>query len=279
MMRGKFVATFTLRANCGEVVARMWCGSTVYLASASRRDVNYYKNMSTFIQSLALKFGTAEYLALFASVLLLLAVLTSRNLLRAFGAILTGGLLAMIGTDVNSGVSRFTGDVLILADGIPAGLVLIAFVLLPRLAVVHAPRASLAIYLQGRLSLRHWSLLNALWRNALLVLMCVMLPFEEFFDSPQIMFGLTAILSIMGVWFYRLEIPSVVLYFALAYGTLIEEQCRRALLISHGDVSQILQRPTVIGFVGFMFVTLLLHFAWAKIRTERDATQACVACK
>jgi TctA family transporter len=227
---------------------------------------NYRKIVTPFLQSIAFKFGSAEYLALIACVLLVIGLFTSRTVIHALGAIAVGALLAMIGVDVNSGMTRFTGGDEILADGISAWVVLIAFVLLPRVLVAHAPRTRLAIYLQSRLTESQLSFANALWRGALLMVIAVMLPLDEIFVSPQIMLGILLILSIIDVWFYRVEIPSVVLYFGFAYGAMIEENMRRALLLSRGDVLVNLQRPIVLGLIAFICLTLLLRFALMKRR-------------
>jgi TctA family transporter len=225
--------------------------------------------MTPFLQSIAFKFGPAEYLALIACVLLVIGLFTSRTIMHALGAIATGMLLAMIGVDVTSGMARFTGGDEILADGISAWLVLIAFVLLPRLLVTHAPRTRLAIYLQSRLAETQFSFVNVLWRGALMVMIALLLPMDEILDLPQIMLGVLVILSIIGVWFYRVEIPSVVLYFGFVFGAMIEENIRRALLLSRGDVLVNLQRPIVVGLIGVMCLALLVRSALMRRRRAR----------
>lgn len=66
----------------------------------------------------ALQFGPAEYFALMVLGLIASVVMASGSLLQAFGMILTGLLLGMVGTDVNSAVPRFTFDLPMLSDGI-----------------------------------------------------------------------------------------------------------------------------------------------------------------
>jgi TctA family transporter len=225
--------------------------------------------MTPFLQSIAFKFGPAEYLALIACVLLVIGLFTSRTIMHALGAIAVGALLATIGVDVNSGTARFTGGDEILADGVSAWTVLIAFVLLPRVLVTHAPRTSLAIYLQSRLTEPQFSFANALWRGAMMVMIALLLPMDEILDSPQIMLGVLVILSIIGMWFYRVEIPSVVLYFGFVFGAMIEENIRRALLLSRGDVLVNLQRPIVLGLIAFMCLALLMRFTLMRRRRAR----------
>ena len=70
------------------------------------------------LAEMALKFGPAEYFSLMVLGLVASVVLANGSLLHAFGMIIFGLLLGMIGTDVNSGVARFSFDVPELTDGI-----------------------------------------------------------------------------------------------------------------------------------------------------------------
>ncbi|MDR2113249.1 MAG: tripartite tricarboxylate transporter permease [Candidatus Accumulibacter sp.] len=74
--------------------------------------------------ALALKFGPAEFFSLMVLGLLASMVLARGSLLHAFGMIVLGLLLGMIGSDVNTGAQRFTFDHPRLADGI--GFVVVA---------------------------------------------------------------------------------------------------------------------------------------------------------
>ncbi|MFO1314905.1 MAG: tripartite tricarboxylate transporter permease [Burkholderiales bacterium] len=70
------------------------------------------------LSEVALKFGPADYFSLMVLGLVASIVLASGSLLHAIGMILLGLLLGLIGTDVNSGVARFSFDTPELADGI-----------------------------------------------------------------------------------------------------------------------------------------------------------------
>jgi TctA family transporter len=72
----------------------------------------------------AFKFGPAEYFSLMVLGLIGAVVLASGSLVKAIAMILLGLLLGLVGTDVNSGVARFSFDVPELTDGI--GFVAIA---------------------------------------------------------------------------------------------------------------------------------------------------------
>ncbi len=70
------------------------------------------------LAEIALKFGPAEYFSLMVLGLVASVVLAHGSLLKAIGMIVIGLLIGMVGTDVNSGVPRFTFDTPELADGI-----------------------------------------------------------------------------------------------------------------------------------------------------------------
>jgi putative tricarboxylic transport membrane protein len=76
------------------------------------------------LTEVAFKFGPAEYFSLMVLGLIGAVVLASGSLVKAIGMIVLGLLLGLIGTDVNSGVARFSFDIPELTDGI--GFIVIA---------------------------------------------------------------------------------------------------------------------------------------------------------
>ena len=70
------------------------------------------------LTELAFKFGPAEYFSLMVLGLIGAVVLASGSLLKAIAMIILGLLLGLVGTDVNSGVARFSFDIPELSDGI-----------------------------------------------------------------------------------------------------------------------------------------------------------------
>jgi TctA family transporter len=76
------------------------------------------------LAELALKFGPAEYFSLMVLGLVAATVLAHGSLVKAIAMVVFGLLLGLIGTDVNSGVLRFTFGVPELSDGI--GFVVVA---------------------------------------------------------------------------------------------------------------------------------------------------------
>ncbi|MEO6972956.1 MAG: tripartite tricarboxylate transporter permease [Rhodoferax sp.] len=76
------------------------------------------------LTELAFKFGPAEYFSLMVLGLIGAVVLASGSLLKAVAMIILGLLLGLVGTDVNSGVARYSFNIPELTDGI--GFVAIA---------------------------------------------------------------------------------------------------------------------------------------------------------
>ncbi len=70
------------------------------------------------LTELAFKFGPAEYFSLMVLGLIGAVVLASGSLIKAICMIVLGLLLGLVGTDVNSGVARFSFDIPELTDGI-----------------------------------------------------------------------------------------------------------------------------------------------------------------
>jgi TctA family transporter len=70
------------------------------------------------LSELAFKFGPAEYFSLMVLGLIGAVVLASGSLIKAIAMIVLGLLLGLVGTDVNSGVARYSFDIPQLTDGI-----------------------------------------------------------------------------------------------------------------------------------------------------------------
>jgi TctA family transporter len=73
---------------------------------------------ATPMSELAFKFGPAEYFSLMVLGLVGAVVLASGSLIKAIGMILLGLVLGLVGTDVNSGVARYSFNIPELTDGI-----------------------------------------------------------------------------------------------------------------------------------------------------------------
>jgi TctA family transporter len=76
------------------------------------------------LAEVALKFGPSEYFSLMVFGLIAATVLAHGSLIKAIAMVVFGLLLGLVGTDVNSGVLRFTFGIPELSDGI--GFVIVA---------------------------------------------------------------------------------------------------------------------------------------------------------
>src|SRR6266851_9928078 len=76
------------------------------------------------LAEVALKFGPSEYFSLMVFGLVAATVLAHGSLIKAIAMVIFGLLLGIVGTDVNSGVLRFTFNIPELSDGI--GFVIVA---------------------------------------------------------------------------------------------------------------------------------------------------------
>ena len=75
------------------------------------------------LAELALKFGPSDYFSLMVLGLIAAVVLAHGSLIKAIAMIILGLLLGLIGTDVNSGVARYSFNMPELIDGIGIGTV------------------------------------------------------------------------------------------------------------------------------------------------------------
>jgi TctA family transporter len=74
--------------------------------------------MAAPLANVASKFGPAEYFSLMVLGLIGAVVLANRSVIRAVGMVIVGLILGLVGTDVNTGTSRFTFGIHDLYDGI-----------------------------------------------------------------------------------------------------------------------------------------------------------------
>lgn len=74
---------------------------------------------STTISEFAFDFGAAEYFALMVLGLFAASTISNGSVLKGVASVLIGLLLGVIGTDQNSGVTRFDFGIIELQDGIP----------------------------------------------------------------------------------------------------------------------------------------------------------------
>ena len=81
--------------------------------------------LSPLVSSVALKFGSKELCLLMLLGLISISTITIKDLVGGLGLACIGILLGLVGTDINTGVMRFTGNNVYLADGISIPIIAI----------------------------------------------------------------------------------------------------------------------------------------------------------
>ena len=82
---------------------------------------------SPLVTAVALYFGATEYFSLMALGLVGAVALSNGDILKAIAMVITGLLLGLVGTDINTGELRFTLDTLTLQDGIDFAVISMGF--------------------------------------------------------------------------------------------------------------------------------------------------------
>jgi TctA family transporter len=166
---------------------------------------------------------------------------------RAAGMVLLGLLLATVGTDVESGEQRFTMGADQLADGIEPAVVTLGLVVLAE-GVICLASPSLLLATHAR-RIAGWSSPSVPTLAAIAMRLAAVLAitaaayyvFElnrSFWDV-----GALVVFGLFGVACKILGWNRLVLIVAFAYGRLLEEKLRQALVISKGDLAAVIGRP------------------------------------
>jgi Tripartite tricarboxylate transporter TctA family len=196
----------------------------------------------------ALYMGPAEYVALIVLVLAIAIALVRVSRVRAAGMVLLGLVLATVGTDVETGVERFTMGVDQLSDGIEPAAVTLGLVLLAEgLICLALPSLLLATHARR---IAGWSSPSVPTLAAMAMRLAAVLAitaaayyvFElnrSFWDV-----GALVVFGLFGVACKVLGWNRLVLILAFAYGRLLEEKLRQALVMSKGDFAAIMGGPS-----------------------------------
>ena len=196
---------------------------------------------------LALYFGPSEFTALIVFLLAVGIGLVRVSRVRALGMVLLGLLLAMVGTDVSTGTSRFTAGFGQLADGITYPVVWLGLLVLgDGLLCLASPSLLLAIYARR---IAGWTgprvpILAAIAIRLAAGLAIIAAGYYAF-ELNRAMFdvGVFVALGLFGALCKLLGWNRLVLVQAFAYGPLLEENIRRSLLISRGDPAIFVRWP------------------------------------
>ena len=244
----------------------------LYIAIAAASVLGFVFAERTWGPQIFPRFGPAEFMAVMTLDLAVAIALAHSSRTRAAGMALLGLLLSTVGTDVNSGVARFTMGLDELMDGISVDAVLFGlFVLGDAFVCLASPS----------LFLRTYTRLVTAWRAPPIRVPAVFVM------------RLVAALAVAGVCYYVYSLSHSVgdvvltLVFGalgvaakifgwnrflpcmgMALGALLEENIRRALLLTRGDPLLVLQRPICAALTG-VAAAILTAAAMHSVRRVR----------
>jgi putative tricarboxylic transport membrane protein len=87
---------------------------------------------------------------------------------------------------------------------------------------------------------------------------------------------ITAVFGFIGYIFMRLDLDAAPLMLGFILGPMLEENFRRALLLSRGDFTSFLTRPisgTLLGFIGIFIIWQVAAFFFQARKTTADHQQ------
>lgn len=222
---------------------------------------------------LFVRFGPTELMAVILLQLAIAATLAHSSRMRAAGMALFGLLLATVGTDVNSGVLRFTLGIGALSDGIGPDIVLFG---------LFGGGDALVCLGSPPLLVRTYARLVSTWRpsgiraplaHSMRVVAALALAggcffayqlTGSYFDSALFLaFAMLSVAAKILGW------NRFLLFMGFALGPLLEENIRRALLLAAGDPSALLRRP----FGGTLLVVTMIVVAGALLLSARRASK------
>jgi TctA family transporter len=200
----------------------------------------------TWGYALALQFGPPEFVALIVFELTVAIALARLSHLRAVGMVLLGLLLAAVGVDVATGVPRLTMGLEPLFDGVPLPVVVLGvFVIADGMICLVSPSLFVAIYARqlNLTAAAELPFVPALAMRLLGALAVAVAGFYAFALNASLWdVGIAALFGAFGIACRMLGWNRLVLCLALLLGTVLEENIRRSLLLSQGDLG-IFLRP------------------------------------
>jgi TctA family transporter len=191
---------------------------------------------------------------------------------------LLGLLIATIGVDVSTGVERFTAGLSWLADGVMFVTVVLGFVVADGALAVISPSLLLASYarkvghrLAGGLRLPF----DLILRVAGALLIAAALYAAHVPEGSGWPVGQIAVFAAFGLACQIFDWNRPVLLLALSLGPLLEENIRRVLLITYGQLTIYLTRPITLaalaGAFAIVMVAIMLS-AWSALGARRPAS-------
>lgn len=216
-------------------------------------------------RSLLLQFGPSEFAALILFQLAVAVALARRSLVRAVATALLGLLLATVGTDVETGIARFTLGWEELNDGIPLAVAALGLIVVADAAIcLFSPTFFWATYSWlgvGWVSPRIAKSLGIAMRIAAALAAAAACRYAFRLNNSPWDVGEILVFAAFGIACKIFGWNRLVLLLALAQGPLLEEQIRRAMLISRGDPAIFLRWPysaTLLTMAGVMLVVAVV---------------------
>jgi Tripartite tricarboxylate transporter TctA family len=224
-------------------------------------------------QAFMLDFGPAEYATMMVCALAIAVALARLSRLRALAMVLVGLLLATVGTDLESGDVRFTMGSIHLADGIDAGVLRLGlFVVGDALLCLASPSLYLGSYARwvaGWFDRPISTGVGLGLRGAGAIAVAAASYSAHALNNAIWDVGALLVFGIAGVACKLVGANRVVLVMAFGFGILIEENIRRALLISRGDPFTFLRWPYSAGMLILACVVLVAGTLLSLRRTAR----------
>ena len=246
----------------------------IFIAVVAAIIILVYLAGQTAGKDILLRFGPAEFLSLLALELALAVALAHSSRLRAGGMALFGLLLCTVGTDVNSGVLRFTMGIEGLTDGISVAILLVGlFAAGDALVCIGSPLLFLRTYtrlvtswLAKRMPIGVDLAMRLVAAGALAgaVYFAYSLSHSYADAFSLVIFGAFGAAGKILGW------NRFLLFMGFSFGLMLEENIRRALLLTRGDLLPILERPisgAVFVAIGVVLAAALVH---SGIRAARE---------
>lgn len=218
--------------------------------------------MRAWGDELALQFGPSEFATFIALELAIAIALARTSRTRAAGMALLGLALAAIGIDVSTGVPRLTMGFEALMTGIDVTTVLFGlFVLADGAICLASPSLYLATYTRQVCGWRTPMIRNFAAHSMRVV--AALAVAAACYYAYALNAGIVDVLwvlvfGVLGAASKVYRWNRLVLYLAFAGGSLFEENIRRAMLLSQGDLAIFLNRPisgTLLVLTGAVLAT------------------------
>jgi TctA family transporter len=210
--------------------------------------------------TIAMRFGPSEYATMLICVLTIAIAVTGMSRLRAVTMVLVGLLLAVVGTDIDTGAERLTLGITDLTDGIDGTVLCLGLLMVADgLLCLASPACLLKSYAQwiGGVFDRYASVpIGSMPVGIGIGMRCVAVvvigaaSYAAFITNNGVWdVGCLFVFGLLGIGCKWVGANRLVLVLAFYSGVLLEQNVRRAVLIASGDPMIFLRIPYSAGFV------------------------------